>query len=93
MNHQKNSKIITKEEAFLIVKDSVVSILNCDANTLTMKSNFVEDLEADSLDRVNLIIEYEVMLGRNIPIDMVRELQTVGQAVDYIMKLCNEQAS
>ncbi len=94
MTNQQNAKKITKEEVFEIVKDSIVSVLECDRDILTMESNFINDLYADSLDRVNLVIAYEDAMKMRIPADMARELRTIEQAVDYLMKrLCEKQSA
>lgn len=94
MSNPQNAKKITNEEVFEIVKDSAVSVLECDSNRLTLETNFIDDLYADSLDRVNLIVAYEDALKIHIPADMARELRTIGQTVDYIMKrLCEKQSA
>jgi len=53
---------------------------------VTMETSFVNDLGADSLDTVELVMELEEEFGLTIPDEDAQEIQTVGNAVDYINK-------
>ncbi len=55
--------------------------------SITLKSNLVEDLEADSLDVVELIMTFEDEFGVSLPDEDVSKMKTVGDIVDYIKKL------
>jgi len=83
-------KKITKVEAFERVQESVVRVLNCNKNDLTLETNFIQDLAADSLDLISLVLEFEEITNAEIPDDEARELKNIGQSVDYIMKHCCE---
>jgi acyl carrier protein len=50
-----------------------------------MEANFRDDLEADSLDLVELIMAFEEEFGGEISDDEAQQIKTVGQAVDYLM--------
>lgn len=66
------------------VKKIIVDELNVDANKVTMEANLVEDLEADSLDAVELIMQIEDEFGIQIDDDAAQSVKTVGDLVRYI---------
>ena len=74
----------TREEVFERVKEVLVEQLGIDENEITDEASFQEDLDADSLDLVELIMELEDQFGVKISDDDAQGIQTVGQAVDYI---------
>lgn len=68
------------------VKQIIVDQLGVDASDVTPASSFVDDLGADSLDRVELIMALEETFGIEIPDDDAEKIATVKDAVDYIQK-------
>ncbi len=68
------------------VKKIVVEHLNVDADKVTDKASFIEDLGADSLDTVELVMAFEEEFGIEIPDDAAESIVTVGDAVKYIDK-------
>ncbi len=70
------------------VKERVIDIvaeqLGVDKDKINMETSFVNDLGADSLDTVELVMELEEEFDINIPDDAAEKIQTVGQAVEYI---------
>jgi acyl carrier protein len=70
------------------VKERVIDIvaeqLGVDKEKITPETSFVNDLGADSLDTVELVMELEEEFDINIPDDAAEKIQTVGQAVEYI---------
>jgi acyl carrier protein len=66
------------------VKDIVADNLGVDREKITADTSFVNDLGADSLDTVELVMELEEEFDINIPDDAAEKIQTVGQAVQYI---------
>ncbi len=66
------------------VKAIIVDKLGVDEKQVTDKASFTTDLGADSLDTVELIMEFEKDFGINIPADKAEGIQTVGDAVAYI---------
>ena len=62
----------------------IVDKLNVDANEVTDGASFTNDLGSDSLDTVELIMEFEKQFGISIPDDQAETIQTVGDAVSYI---------
>ena len=68
------------------VKKFVVDHLNVDADKVTDNASFIEDLGADSLDTVELVMAFEEEFGIEIPDDAAESIVTVGDAVKYIDK-------
>ncbi len=72
------------------VKERVIDIvaeqLGVNKEQITTETSFVNDLGADSLDVVELVMELEEEFDINIPDDAAEKIQTVGQAVEYIEK-------
>ncbi len=66
------------------VIDIVAEQLGVEKEKITRESSFVNDLGADSLDQVELVMELEEEFDVNIPDDVAENIQTVGQAVDHI---------
>lgn len=66
------------------VKQIIVDQLGVDANEVTEKASFVEDLGADSLDTVELVMAFEEEFDVEIPDEEAEKLQTVGQALEYL---------
>ncbi len=71
-------------EEFERVKSVIVDQLGVDEETITMESSFVDDLGADSLDIVELIMGLEGEFDMEIPDDEAEKISTVGDAVNYI---------
>ncbi len=68
------------------VIDIVAEQMGVDKEIVSRETSFVNDLAADSLDTVELIMELEEEFDINIPDDAAEKIQTVGQAIDYIEK-------
>ncbi|MFM7176902.1 MAG: acyl carrier protein [Bacteroidota bacterium] len=66
------------------VKGIIVEKLGVDASEVQTESSFTNDLGADSLDTVELIMEFEKEFSIAIPDDQAEKISTVGQAIDYI---------
>jgi len=66
------------------VKKIVVNYLNVEEDKVVEKASFIDDLGADSLDTVELVMAFEEEFGVEIPDDAAEKIQTVGDAVDFI---------
>ena len=64
--------------------NAIAEVLDLDKDKITADSKFVDDLGADSLDTVELIMEFEKEFGISIPDDQAEKIGTVGDAVSYI---------
>jgi acyl carrier protein len=66
------------------VKAIIVDKLGVDENEVTPEASFTNDLGADSLDTVELIMEFEKEFNMGIPDDEAESISTVGEAIKYI---------
>ena len=71
-------------DTFEEIKDIIVDLLGVDEQKVTIDARFREDLEADSLDLVELIMAFEDKFGGEISDDDAQKITTVGEAVNYI---------
>jgi acyl carrier protein len=77
-------------DTFEEIQAIIVDLLGVDEDEVTPDSRFREDLGADSLDLVELIMEFEEQFGGEISDEDAQEIKTVGQAVDYVGKRMKE---
>ncbi len=66
------------------VKQIIVEKLGVDESEVSLEASFTNDLGADSLDTVELIMEFEKEFDISIPDEQAENIQTVGQAVSYL---------
>ncbi|HMP73845.1 MAG TPA: acyl carrier protein [Kiritimatiellia bacterium] len=66
------------------VKDIIVEQLGVNADQVTTEASFIEDLGADSLDTVELVMAFEEEFGAEIPDEDAEKLTTVGAVVSYL---------
>lgn len=71
-------------DTFTEVKEIIIDLLDADEAKVTPTARFREDLEADSLDLVELIMAFEDKFGGEISDDDAQTITTVGEAVTYI---------
>jgi len=73
------------------VESKVVEIVSeqmgVDKSEITRETSFINDLNADSLDTVELVMEFEDEFDMSIPDEEAEKIQTVGAAIDYIINI------
>jgi acyl carrier protein len=65
----------------------IAEVFNTDAEKLTMETKIVDDLGAESLDIITLLLEFEGEFDRRIPDEDAEKLITIGDAVHYVMHI------
>jgi acyl carrier protein len=68
------------------VRKIVVEHLNVEADKVTPKASFIDDLGADSLDQVELVMAFEEEFDIEIPDEIAEQIQTFGDALEFIKK-------
>jgi acyl carrier protein len=68
------------------VRKIVVEHLNVEADKVTPKASFIDDLGADSLDQVELVMAFEEEYDIEIPDEIAEQIQTFGDALEFIKK-------
>jgi acyl carrier protein len=75
---------MTREEVLARIRDHLAAELEVDPVRIGETTRFREDLEADSLDLVELVVELEDSYGVRIPDEQAAKIVTVGQAADFV---------
>jgi acyl carrier protein len=74
-----------------VVESKVIEIVSeqmgVDKSGITRETSFINDLNADSLDTVELVMEFEDEFDMSIPDEEAEKIQTVGAAIDYIVNI------
>lgn len=76
---------MSTEEIQNKVMDIVAEQLQVDRASLTLEKSFLQDLKADSLDLVELVMEFEDQFKISIPDEDYEKIKTIGDAVNYIL--------
>ena len=84
---------MTEKEIEEKVINIVVEQMGVDRSQVTRDTSFTNDLNADSLDTVELVMEFEDQFDTQIPDTEAEKILTVGQAIDYIAKHYNDKDS
>jgi acyl carrier protein len=80
----------TMDETEQKVIEIVSEQMGVDKSEITRETHFINDLNADSLDTVELVMEFEDAFELSIPDEEAEKIQTVGQAIDYIKEHSNK---
>lgn len=75
---------MTEEEIFNKIADMIADRFEIDRDKITKDLNFQNDLDADSIDFVEFVMDLEDTFGSEIPDEEAEKLQTVGEAVKYV---------
>ncbi len=73
-------------DIFEEVKETICQQLKAKPEDITLETSFIDDLGADSLDSIELVMELEEKFGIEIPDEDAQEMHTVGDVVNYIGK-------
>jgi len=77
------------------IEEKVIDIISeqmgAEKSEITRETSFVNDLNADSLDTVELVMEFEDEFDMSIPDEEAEKIQTVGAAIDYVAKIIKEK--
>ena len=74
------------------VTEIISEQMGVDKSEITRETSFINDLNADSLDTVELVMEFEDEFDMSIPDEEAEKIQTVGAAVDYILKAAKSKS-
>jgi acyl carrier protein len=77
---------VSEQEIEAKVIDIVAEQMGVERSTISRSTSFVNDLNADSLDQVELVMEFEDAFETSIPDDRAEQLKTVGEAISFIME-------
>jgi len=83
---------MTFETVYNKVRKVVAEVFSTDENQLSLETKFEEDLGAESLDFVTLLMEFEDAFDKKIPDEEAEKIVTLSDAVHYIMALTRETA-
>ena len=73
------------------VIDIISEQMGADKSEITRETSFINDLNADSLDTVELVMEFEDEFDMSIPDEEAEKIQTVGAAIDYIVNIARSK--
>lgn len=78
---------MTQEEVFAKVRKVVAEVFKVEESRISMETKFMDDLKAESLDIITLLMEFEEVFDRTIPDEDAEKLVSVKDAVNYVMAM------
>ena len=87
MSNQVDAKAIEEK-----VIDIISEQMGTEKSDITRETSFINDLNADSLDTVELVMEFEDEFDISIPDEEAEKIQTVGAAIDYILSVAQSKS-
>jgi len=79
-----------KEEIYLKLVSIFEELFEIDAQKITPEANLYQDLDIDSIDAIDLVVELKKMTGKKIQPDEFRSVRTVQDVIDQVYKLLND---
>lgn len=80
-----------REEIFLEVKSIIVKLFDTDPELIKPEASLFEDLDLDSIDAVDMVVQLQQRMGRKISPQDFRQVRTVQDIVDVVYKLVSEE--
>ena len=91
-----DKKVSADDVDIQAIENKVVEIISeqmgVDKSEITRETSFINDLNADSLDTVELVMEFEDEFDMSIPDEEAEKIQTVGAAIDYIANIARSKS-
>ena len=84
------SEEMSFDEVLKKVKEVVAEVFSTEVNQLSLETGFEKDLDAESLDLVTMLMEFEDAFDRKISDEDAQKIVTIGDAVNYIMSSISE---
>ena len=78
------------DDVYAKIKEVIAEVFSIDEDGLSMETKIIDDLGAESLDIITLLMEFEDVFDRQIPEEDAEKLLTIGDAVNYIMDMGNK---
>ena len=78
------------DDVYAKIKEVIAEVFSIDEDGLSMETKIVDDLGAESLDIITLLMEFEDAFDRQIPEEDAEKLLSIGDAVNYIMDMGNK---
>lgn len=78
---------MNKEELFLKIREILVEQFDVEASDISMDANLYEELQIDSIDAVDLLVQLKEMTGEKIAPEKFREVRTIGDVLDALIPL------
>jgi acyl carrier protein len=78
---------LTQDEVFAKVRKVVAEVFKVEESRITLETKFMDDLKAESLDIITLLMEFEEAFDKTIPDEDAEKLVSVQDAVNYVMSL------
>ena len=75
------------EKEFEKIRNIIADVLNVDPDEITEETTFAQDLDADSLDEYQIIMEVEDRFGIEVPVESIENIKTVGEALEIIRNI------
>ena len=75
------------DEIYARIKDILVGQFDVDASTVSMQANLYDELQLDSIDAVDLLVQLKVMTGKKISPEVFKEVRTIADVLDALDKL------
>ena len=83
----------TRDDIFNTLRDALVELFELEPERVTLDANLYQDLEIDSIDAVDLIVQLKPLLGRNLQPEAFKAVRTVQDIVDVVHGLLPDQAA